>query len=106
MDRDECVIVQTTLDSDEKASELAAAIVEKRLAACVQRLPVKSTFRWKGNVESADEVLVVAKTRSALVEPLMQFIRDRHSYDLPEIVVTPVAGGLDAYLDWVRTETR
>ena len=105
MPEEACVIVQTTLDSDEKAAELAAAILEGRLAACVQRLPVKSTFRWKGKVESADEVLVIMKTRAALVEPLIRFIRDRHPYELPEIVVTPVIGGLPDYLEWVQNET-
>ena len=101
----ECVIVTTTVGDEKAAANLAAAIVDARLAACVQCLPVHSTYRWKGARESAAEFLLLAKTRAALAERLTAFIREAHSYELPEIVVTPIVGGLAPYLEWIRSET-
>jgi periplasmic divalent cation tolerance protein len=100
------VVITTTVDSEAAAQELAAALVEARLAACVQCVPIRSVYRWKGAVESAAEYLLLAKTRAALADEATVFIRGRHSYELPEIVVTPVAGGLADYLAWIRSETR
>ena len=99
------VIVQTTLGDAEAAEALAAAIVERRLAACVQRLPVRSTYRWKGSIESSDEILLLAKTPADRAEALVAFIREQHSYELPEILITPIGGGLAEYLYWVADET-
>jgi periplasmic divalent cation tolerance protein len=98
--------VQTAIDDEDKADELAAAIVERKLAACVQRLPIQSVYRWKGEIESSGEFLLMAKTRAALAGRLTDFVRERHPYELPEIVVTPITGGLKAYLEWVAEETR
>jgi len=100
------VIVQTALGNADGAAALAGEIVERGLAACVQRLPVQSTYRWKGAVESANEVLLMAKTAAGRADELVSFIRERHPYELPEILVTPVEGGLDAYLCWVAEENR
>lgn len=102
----DCVVVSTTVDSAGKAKALAGRIVEERLAACVQRVPVQSVYRWKGKVESASEYLLLAKTRAELARELAAFIRKIHPYELPEIVVTPITGGLAAYLGWIRRETR
>ena len=99
------VVVQSTLADEAGADALAKAIVERRLAACVQRLPVRSTYRWKGTVESSDEILLLAKTSTDRAQQLVSFIRDQHGYELPEIVVTPVEGGLEAYLAWVAEES-
>lgn len=100
------VIVQTTVDSEARAAELAGKIVEERWAACVQRMPVRSVYRWKGAVESAEEWLLAAKTRSSLASGLTAFIRQNHPYEVPEILVTPIEGGHSAYLDWLIAETR
>jgi len=100
------VIVRTAIDDEGKADRLAAEIVEQRLAACVQLVPIRSTYRWKGKLEQAGEFQLLAKTRAALAGRLTDFIRERHPYELPEIVVTPITGGLAAYLDWVAAETR
>lgn len=101
----EFVMVTTTVGDEKAARELAAAVVDARLAACVQCLPIHSTYRWKGARESASEFLLLAKTRAALSERLTTFIREAHSYELPEIVVVPIVGGLAPYLEWIRTET-
>ena len=99
------MVVTTTTDDRRKASKLAGLIVDERLAACVQITPIHSVYRWKGRVEKADELLLVAKTPARLAPRLMRFIRRHHTYELPEITVMPIAGGLAPYLDWIRDET-
>ena len=101
----EFVIVRTTVDSETAGEKLAVAIVDAKLAACVQQIPIKSIYRWKGVVEHADECLLLAKTRLSLSEELCSFIKKEHSYDVPEIVVTPIISGSEDYLGWIREET-
>ncbi|MEI6807460.1 MAG: divalent-cation tolerance protein CutA [bacterium] len=99
------VVVTTTVDSKAKAKELALAIVARRLAACVQYTGIRSVYRWKGRIESAAEQLLLAKTTRSGADRLIGFIRKNHSYELPEITVQPISGGLAGYLDWIDTET-
>ena len=94
-----------SVDDRDAAQRLASRIVGQRLASCVQCVPVQSTYRWKGAVESEAEFLLLAKTRAALAERVTAFIRDTHPYELPEVTVSPIIGGLPAYLEWVRSET-
>jgi periplasmic divalent cation tolerance protein len=84
---------------------LARKTVENRLAACVQFTSIDSIYRWKGAVESASEYVLLAKTRSDLADDLVSFIRANHSYEVPEITVMPIAGGLPEYLSWISDET-
>lgn len=100
------VVVSTTVDNAKKAKAIAGRIVAQRLAACVQQIPVHSVYRWKGRIESASEYLLLAKTRAALAPELAAFIRKIHPYELPEILVTPITGGLAGYLEWIAAETR
>jgi len=100
------VIISTTIDTAEKARKLSGLIVESRLAACVQSMSIQSIYRWKGKVEKAKEYLLLSKTRASLATRLSAFIRENHSYEVPEIVVTRIAGGLKDYLSWIDTETR
>jgi len=100
------VMVSTTVDGAAKAARLAEALVAERLAACVQQLPIRSVYRWKGCVEKAREYLLLAKTPARRAAALIRFIRANHPYELPEITVMPVTGGLPAYLQWVTAETR
>jgi len=99
-------IVTTTLATRKQALEMGAAIVKARLAACVQQWPIHSTYRWKGKIESGREFLLSCKTRTARATALQRFIRDHHPYEVPEIIATPVSGGLPAYLSWLRQETK
>lgn len=99
------VIVTTTTDSAAAAAALADAVVEARLAACAQVAPVCSTYRWQGAVEHASEWRLQAKTRGGLADRLCAFIRERHGYDVPELVVTPIVGGHAPYLAWIDEET-
>ena len=94
--------VVTTVDTEEKAQEIARALVEQRLAACAQVLgPITSTYRWQGQVETAQEWLCILKTREELYEELEQTLRSIHPYEVPEILATPVAAGNPAYLAWL-----
>ena len=98
--------ISTTLGSEAAATELAGRLVEERLAACVQVTgPVASTYRWRGAVERASEWLCVAKTSEARREAAMKRIRALHTYDVPEIVATPIIAGDPEYLAWIQAET-
>ena len=99
------VIVQTTVDSKRKAQKLSGLILKKRLGACVQTIPIRSLYRWKGKIESAEEFLLSIKTTSANTARLMDFIKKNHSYELPEIVMISADADCD-YAGWVARETR
>ncbi len=101
----EFVVVSTTVEGDAAADRLADAVVGDRLAACVQVVPVRSTYRWQGKVEHAPELLLLMKTRKDLVESLMSFVRERHPYDVPELTVMRLDGGSPDYLKWIEEET-
>ncbi len=94
--------VLTTTGSEEEAGRIAAVLVERRLAACVQVLgPIVSRYRWQGEVEEAKEWQCLAKTAAARYAEVETAIRELHSYDEPEIVATPIVAGSAGYLDWV-----
>jgi periplasmic divalent cation tolerance protein len=96
------IIVFSTCGSAEEAQKIARTLVEGRVAACVNILPeIRSVYRWKGAVEEASEWLLLIKTTQAQFERLRAEIARLHSYEVPEIVALPVAGGLEAYLDWI-----
>lgn len=99
------VQVVTAAGSIEEADAIAAALLEARLAACVQILgPVRSRYRWQGGVESAEEWLCVAKTTAPAADAAVAAIARVHSYDTPEITVTPIVAGARSYLDWIDAE--
>jgi len=101
------LLVLTNLPDRASAEALAAALVEDRLAACVNILqPCRSIYRWQGAVETAEEVPLLIKTSEARYAALENAIRLRHPYETPEIIALPVVLGLPDYLDWVMTETR
>jgi periplasmic divalent cation tolerance protein len=101
-----CVQVVMAVDTEETAAAIAERLVEERLAACVQvGGPVTSRYRWEGRVETARELLLVAKTTEDRLEALTAAVVELHPYDVPEITAVPVVGGLGNYLDWIRAET-
>ncbi|MBT2209555.1 divalent-cation tolerance protein CutA [Actinomadura sp. NEAU-AAG7] len=100
------VQVTTTTDSRPEAAELAKSAVAERLAACAQLVgPVASTYWWEGEIESAEEWMVVFKTTADRFDELASLITDGHSYDTPEIIATPVVAGSMDYLAWVAEQT-
>ena len=99
--------VQTTTDSRGEAMELATGAVEARLAACAQVSgPIASTYWWEGELERAEEWLVLLKLPASRYGDLAEFLTERHSYDEPEIIATPIVAGSDGYLSWIEEETR
>ncbi|MBC6462181.1 divalent-cation tolerance protein CutA [Actinomadura sp. HBU206391] len=100
------VQVTTTTDSRQEAAALAKSAVRERLAACAQLVgPIASTYWWEGEIESAEEWMVVFKTTANQFEELAGLITENHSYDTPEIIATPVVAGSADYLGWVSEQT-
>ena len=101
----ETLLVLTNCPDEEVANTIALAIVEARLAACVNILPrAQSIYRWHGTVESATEIPLLIKSTTASYPALQETIRALHPYEIPEIIALPVAHGLPAYLNWVAEE--
>lgn len=99
--------VTTATAEREDAERIAAALVERRLAACVQVLgPLASTYRWKGGVENAVEWLCLIKTEKRLLPRLEEALKKIHPYQTPEILATAVEGGSGDYLAWLSDALR
>ena len=98
------VVVLVTCGSAKEARRIARAVVEQKLAACVNVLDarVESVYRWKGKVESAKEFLLLIKTSRRRLPALQKKIQQLHSYDVPEVVALPIVAGSRRYLAWVN----
>ena len=100
------VVALSTAPDVEQAERIGRALVEERLIACANLVPgLTSIYRWRGAVQAEAEVLLVMKTRRALVPRLKERLPQLHPYEVPELVVTPLVDGLDPYCRWVRDET-
>ncbi len=96
-----------TAPDESSAKALADALLERRLAACVSRLPgVRSSYRWQGRIEQADEVLLLIKTTRERFAELREAVQALHPYEVPELLALEAHDGLAAYLAWVQGETR
>jgi periplasmic divalent cation tolerance protein len=99
--------VTTTTDSGPAAERIASELVNRRLAGCVQIVgPIQSVYRWQGAVERAEEWLLLIKTTTERYAAVEAAIRELHSYEVPEIIATPITAGSDGYLTWLRDQTR
>ena len=105
--KDQPIVVLITVPSQEVARQIAAVLLQRKLAACVNVLPaIRSYYTWKGTPQEEDEVLLLVKTRSALFEnSLVPAVKAVHPYELPEIIALPITVGLEGYLDWINEET-
>ena len=100
------VFVYTTYPSIVEAEKAGRALVEQRLAACINVLPgMISHYRWQGALERAEEVVMLVKTRATLAEGVRAEIKARHSYETPAILVLPIESVDQTYLAWVMAET-
>jgi periplasmic divalent cation tolerance protein len=102
------IMVLVTCGSRKEARKIARALVGQRLAACVSEIgvPVASTYRWKGKVESAKEFLLLIKTSKKRFTAVRDAVRKLHSYEVPEILALPIAAGSRAYLDWLAESVK
>jgi periplasmic divalent cation tolerance protein len=97
--------VQITFPTEKSAYQTATKLVETHLAACAQILkPIRSIYVWKGNRETSDEILVLAKTKSVLFDRLVEAVRDSHPYECPQIVALPILAGNEDYLNWIEEQ--
>jgi periplasmic divalent cation tolerance protein len=102
----EIATVYAVFGSLDEAERIGQAMIERRLAACVNILgPARSLYRWQGAIEQADEVPALFKTSDALAEQLIAEIAEMHSYDVPAVCQWPIERAATGYLDWVLTET-
>ena len=103
----EYVLVLTTLPADADSDAFGRSLVEERLAACVNLLPLMdSVYRWEGRVEHEMERQIVIKTSRERLSDLWDRVRELHPYEIPEFIVVPIVDGNDAYLAWVGEGTR
>ncbi|MBZ5568846.1 MAG: divalent-cation tolerance protein CutA [Acidobacteriia bacterium] len=94
-------IVLTTAGTREEAGKIARALVERRLAACVNVVAIESVYRWTDKVENAQEWLLLVKTTAGAFDDVDTAIRELHSYELPECVALLIEGGNEEYLEWI-----
>jgi periplasmic divalent cation tolerance protein len=100
------ISVYMTAASPDEAARIARALIEERLAACVNILPAaRSVYRWQGQVEAAEETVLIAKSRAGLFPELERKVKSLSSYDCPCIVALPIVAGHRPYLDWLAGET-
>lgn len=100
---DYCVVL-TTFNDDKNQNEVITALLKKRLAACIQVLPIQSFYRWNGKINCDNEKILLIKTKSSLYQRVEAEIVSKHSYDTPEIIRVGIDAGLDAYLNWIEDE--
>ena len=104
MKSDRVILVLSTVPESESA-RIAETLVSERLVACVNATPVRSFYRWKGEICRDREELLIMKTRESLFARVMARVREIHPYEVPEILALPVWGGFEGYLRWVTEET-
>lgn len=101
-----CGMLMTTTATRDAAALIARTLLEARLAACVQILPIESYYSWKGAVANDAEFLLLIKTRTALFADTIEAVRRIHPYETPEIVCTDFAAGSSDYFGWIESVTR
>jgi periplasmic divalent cation tolerance protein len=99
------VVILITASIDEEAERIANKLLTQRKAACVNIIPkVRSLFWWKGELDSADEAVLIVKTKASLVDEIVSLVKEAHSYEVPEVIALPLIGGNPDYLNWMSDE--
>jgi len=104
METDFCAVLVTAANSGE-GDKIQEALVKEKLAACVNLLPVSSCYSWKGKIEKEKEVLLIAKTKTSLLDKLIARVKELHSYKVPEVIALPIVKGNPGYLKWIGEVT-
>jgi periplasmic divalent cation tolerance protein len=103
---DNGIVVFITAPKEDEAVKIAQALVEARLAGCVNIVRnIRSVYRWQDKIEDDTEVLMIAKTQRHLFESLMRKVRELHGYEVPEIIAMPMVEGSEDYLKWLKDVT-
>ncbi|MDY6833685.1 MAG: divalent-cation tolerance protein CutA [Chloroflexota bacterium] len=99
------IVVFITTASRDEAQSISNILIEKRQVACVNIVPqVDSVFWWEGRVESEQECLLIAKTKTSVLNSVIDIVKQVHSYDVPEVIALPIVGGNGDYLNWINEE--
>jgi len=101
------IVMFGTTSTEEEASRIAELLLEQRKAACVNIVPkVDSLFWWQGKLDSAQESLLIIKTKASLLPDVVSLVKGIHSYEVPEIIAMPIIGGNEDYLKWIHSEVK
>jgi len=98
-------LIITTAASKESAKKIAGLLVERRLAACAQMLPIESIYFWQGKICEENETALLIKSKTVLFDKIKATIKENHSYEVPEIIQIPITDGLPEYLKWIDNNT-
>ncbi len=101
------VVLLITASNIEEANKIAEVLLNQRKAACINIVPgVSSLFWWQGKLDSAQESLLIVKTKASLLPEVISLVKGVHSYDVPEIIALPIVGGNQDYLEWIDKEVK
>jgi len=101
------IVVFVTASTEDEARRIAELLLDQRKAACVNIVPrVDSLFWWQGKLDSAQESLLIIKTRASLLPEVVELVKGVHSYEVPEIIAMPIIGGNEDYLKWLNSEVK
>lgn len=105
MNKNGFILVITTASSDLEAKKLGQALIENKLAACVNIIPsITSIFRWEEKISAESELIIIAKSHQKLFSKIKEKILSIHSYDIPEIISVPISDGSEEYLKWIEEQ--
>jgi len=101
------IVIFVTTSSEPEARKIADLLLNRRKAACVNIVPkIESSFWWQGKLDSAQESLLIIKTKASLLSEIVSLVKAAHSYEVPEIIALPIIGGNEDYLKWIEDEVR
>ena len=107
MDSSSYTVVFITTATADEAQKISRTLLDQRLAACINIVPkVSSQFWWQGKIDSAQENLLIVKTKASQLDEIIKLVKGLHSYGVPEIIALPIIGGNQDYLEWIETEVK
>ena len=107
MEASSCIVLLITTATAEEAQRISRVLLEQKKVAYVNILPrVNSLFWWQGKLDSAEESLLIVKTKASQLSEIVPLVKELHSYDIPELIALPIIGGNQDYLEWIEKEVR